>query len=138
MPVINLPEEIISRLNVLGLDILTTYQFAVDIDRVGGPAGVNEFLAGFTGVKGIGDRIEVREIEEGGYLGIHKFPQRSKLNSIELVRGMSFSRALWDWYNQVRNWTKGDPDYRRTLSVYILNSIIRNPGEPIQFEVWRF
>lgn len=139
MPIIDLPSTILERLDQIGLEPLKRFQFAVqfDADSYG-----TQYVMGFDSVSGIGDTIEVRDIKEGGYPGIHRFPRKSQLDQIVLSKAMTFGDGLWHWFDEVRiPWVRGKPNYARTLSVSMLDII--NPtkvtgGEPIQFEVWRF
>jgi len=53
---------------------------------------------------------------------------------------MSFNSGMWDWFEEVRDWKKGKPNYSRTLSVVMLDHISTKQlrGEIIPFEVWSF
>lgn len=113
---------------------LKNFRFAVQID---GDITQNKFVGGFNRIQGIGDGVDIRNIKEGGYPGIHRFPRNSKFKPFKLIKGMSFSRTLWDWYHDVITWTKGKPSYRKTMSIYILDSVtLEEFGLP--YEVWRF
>ena len=127
MAVANLPNNIIEKLDFLGLEVFKRYQFAVSID--GDYPGANYF-AGFTGVIGVGGTIEVKEVKEGGYPTSHKFARNTINNTLKLVRGMTYNRSLWEWFNEVRQWKRGLPKYTRTMSIIMLDYI--------PFEVWRF
>lgn len=116
------------------LSVLKGYRFAVNID---GDITENQFVAGFNQIQGLGDAVEIETVKEGGYPGVYNFPRFSNFRPIKLVKGMSFSRSLWDWYHSVRMWTKGKPSYLRSMSIYILDSIsLFDLGIP--YEVWRF
>lgn len=134
MTIAGLPDEIIDRLNMLGLEPLTRFQFAVSIE---GQVPGSGFIAGFHRVEGLAGLIEVRDVREAGYRGIHQFPRRSTPQALTLTRGLTFSRYLWNWYLSVLEWTKGKDDYRRNVSVYQLLRVTKPVGE-IPFEVWRW
>lgn len=134
MPIVDLPDGIISRLNILGLERLREFQFAVQID---GDLFGNQFVLGFESVIGLGDTIDVRKVQEGGHTGQHSFPRRRQNDAITLVRGMTLHKGLWAWFDQVRNWGIGRPDYRRTLSLFMLDQE-RLAGEPVNYEVRRW
>jgi len=134
MALAGLPDEIVDRLNVLGLEPLTRFQFAVSIE---GQLPGSRFLAGFRNVEGLHGVIDVREVREGGFRGVHQFPRRSNPQALTLTRGLSFGRYLWDWYLSVLEWTKGADDYRRNVSIYQLSRIVKPVGE-LPFEVWRW
>ena len=129
-----LPREVLDKLNVLGLQALTTFQFALQID--GHPFGSQTYL-GFSRVTGISDNAELLEVMEGGHRGIHRFPNRSMTTAIQIVQGMTFSRFMWQWYQDAVNWSKTKPDYRRNVSIYML-SRISVASQDIPFEVWRW
>lgn len=135
MNLASLPEALKSRLNLLGLEPLTRFQFAVAIEGVA--------AAGFNEVQGIENSMDVREVTEGGYPGVHKFPRLYRTSAITLMRGLTFSRALWDWHQEVVEWTKGRPDYTRSASIYMLSQILPPTDSiirigPLPYEVWRF
>lgn len=134
MAIANLTSDIIEKLDFLGLEVLKSFQFAVSID---GDMFGSEFLLGFEKVIGLSDAVETRDVKEGGYSGIHRFPRRATIKPIQLVRGMTLNREFYKWFDEVRNWEKGFPSYAKTLSVIMLSHIMVK-GEPIQFEVWRF
>lgn len=133
MAVGGLPQEIVDRLGVSIFEPLTRFEFAVDIDGALGPGA--PLVAGFRSVRGLGDRVVIREVEEGGYAGVHRYPRRVAMNRITLERGMGFDRSLWNWYQETINWTKGKPSYRRTMSIYTLAHVGANLPS---FQVWRF
>jgi phage tail-like protein len=134
MALASLPIELIEKLDLFGLEVLKRFQFAVSID--GNLPGFNYFM-GFNSVTGLADRVDVREVKEGGFNGVHRFPRRGANDSIKLIRGMTFSSSMHDWFIEVKNWTKGKPSYTKTMSVAMLDHI-SILGQPIQFEVWRF
>jgi phage tail-like protein len=133
MAVGGLPGEVIDRLGGSRFEPLTRFEFAVDIDGVLGPGA--PFVTGFRRVAGLGDHVAIREVKEGGHPGVHRFPRRVAMNRITLERTMGFDRSLWDWYQETINWTKGDPSYRRTMSIYTLTHISATVPS---FQVWRF
>lgn len=137
MSIINIPANILEKLDFLGLEALKRYQFAVSIDN---EHFGYQYLVGFERISGLGDMINVRDVQEGGHPGIHRYPRRVKRDSIQLVRVMTFNHGLWEWFEEVRSWQKGKPSYSRTLSIIMLDYISprQTGGQPIQFEVWRF
>jgi phage tail-like protein len=135
MNVLDLPQEVISRLNVLDLEKLKGFRFAVQIDSE--PAG-KQFVAGFNQVSGLTDESEIRTIREGGWSGVHEFPARVKASPLVLKRGMTFSRSLWNWRKEVSEWTKGQPGYTRSLSVILLDTVNAPVIGEVTFEAWRW
>lgn len=134
MSLISAPEQIIEALDILGLERLKSFNFAVQID---GQFTGSQFVLGFESVDGLSETLDVKEVLEGGYPGRHKFPRKARQNAITLVRGMTFSRSFWNWHQEVINWTKGQPDYRRTMSIYMLDQIVKI-GMAVKFEAWRW
>jgi phage tail-like protein len=130
----DLPQEVLLRLDVLGLEPLKRFQFAIGIE--GAIAG-SRFIAGFREVTGITLVTDVRAVRESGYRGEHTFPRKTPSQSLTLLKGLDFSRYLWNWYQEVLRWTKGRPDYRRNLSIYQISHIHANAGD-MPFEVWRW
>jgi len=137
MPIANLPTDIIQKLDFLGLEALKSYQFAVSLDK---DIFGYQYIAGFDKITGLGDGVGVRDVQEGGFPGVHRYPRRILRESIQLVRVMSFNSGLWNWFEEVRDWKKGNPSYARTLSVIMLDHIAPRTlrGTAIPFEVWRF
>ena len=122
-------------LDVFGLDLekLTTFRFAVQVDG----HSTQDALCGFQRVVNVGEAVDVREVLEGGYPGRHKFPRHSKHGAIQLVKGMTTSRHLWNWHQAVVSWDKGEPDYRRTMSIFMLDE--HNVGGALfPYEVWHW
>jgi len=137
MSIADLPQEVIDQLNVLNLEKLKRFQFAVQIDGNLGGGYVSGLIAGFDRIRGLGDEVEIREVQEGGYPGKYRFPRKSKQNAITLTRGMTYSRSLFDWYREVAGWTKGKDDYRRNVSIIMLDRIEIAAGQ-IEYEAWRW
>lgn len=131
---IPLPRNLVDRLNFLGLERLREYQFAVQIDGLF--PGSKELL-GFDSVVPLRDISDVREIKEGGFPGIHKFPKISSSIPITLSRGFTSGRSLWTWRKQVTHWTKGEPNYTRTMAIFVLD-LSNIAVVPVRYEVWRF
>lgn len=137
MSIINLPQDVLDKLDFLHLEVFKRFQFAVSID---GDFFGSQFIVGFERIIGVGDSVDVRDVREGGHPGVYYFPRRSRRDTISLVRGMTLNKGLWNWFDEVRNWKKGKPNYARTMSIMILDHISppQTKGQPIQFEVWRF
>jgi len=135
MSIAGLPDQIIDKIGLMSaiVEPLTRFEFAVEIDGVLGPG--SPFVAGFRRIRGLGDSVQVREVEEGGYPGVHRYPRRSNLNQISLERGMGFDRSLWNWYQEVATWEKGKPSYRRTMSIYNLKNFDTTLPS---VQIWRF
>jgi len=131
---LDLPQSIIQYLNVLDLEKLKAFRFAVQID---GDFTGKEFVIGFADVQGLASEVDVKTVREGGYPGIHKFPRKARQGPLVLKRAMTFSRAMLEWYLEVRNWTKGKDDYTRSLSVFLLDAVTKPLGEVV-YEVWRW
>lgn len=137
MAIVNLPQNILDKLDFLNLEVLKRFQFVVSID---GDFFGSQFIIGFEKIVGIGGSVEVRDVREGGHPGNYYFPRTSRRDTILLVRGMTLNPGLWNWFNEVRNWKKGKSNYARTMSITMLDHISprQTKGEPIPFEVWRF
>ena len=134
MGLLDLPQSIIQHLNVLDLERLKAFRFAVQID---GDFTGKAFVVGFAAVQGLSSEVDVKTIREGGYPGLHKFPRKVKQGPLILKRTMTYSRAMWEWYLQVQNWTKGQDNYTRSLSVFLLDAVTKPIGEVV-YEVWRW
>jgi phage tail-like protein len=130
----NLPAELINKLDVLGLEPLTAFQFALQIDGL--PLG-STYLLGFNQIQGLKSALQIRSVEEGGNKHIHQFPRRIESNALVLTKGMSYSQFFWQWHNDAINWTKDAPDYRRTASVFMLHRL-HLVGIDIPYEVRRW
>jgi phage tail-like protein len=145
----DLPDEVMSRLNIFGLEKLRAYSFFVQIDSPPRYTGsqVIESLLGFSELSGIGESLRVKIVEEGGNPRQHKFPRMKESPDLIMRRGMTLSRSFYDWYQEAANWTKGKSDYRRTMSIYIVDysnpALIAPSGSKIDiaifpYEAWRF
>ncbi len=124
----DLPDEIVTKLNVAGLEPLKEFLFGITIDDVS--FGVNE-------ISGISDAVNIKKYKEGGYPGLHRIPFSSSNKPIIIKRKMMTSRALWNWFQEVKNWTKGKPDYRRSMSIFMIERLFLS-GQDVPFEVWRW
>jgi phage tail-like protein len=61
----------------------------------------DDLWGGFTQCSGFAARRDVLEIREGGLnTYTHKLPGRISYGSITLQRGVMFSNALWDWFEE--------------------------------------
>ncbi len=141
-----LPQAVLDRLDILHLEKLRTNRFAVQIDAghdVTDRRGLTVMryaasaVLGFEKVEGLHGQVDVREVREIGFRGVHRFPRRSRHPALRLIRGLATSHRLWDWFCEVREWTKGGPDYRRSLSIFMLDSVA-TPGGLVDYEVWRW
>jgi len=130
----DLPQSVIDKLDVLGLEPLTRFQFAVSVE---GMVPGARFIAGFREATGLHSVIDVREVKEAGYRGVHSFPRKVPPQEVKLTRGFTFSRYLWHWHLAVVKWMRGMPDYRRNLSIYQLHRLHSFAGD-LPFEVWRW
>ena len=130
----NLPRSTLSGLNLVNLETLKAFSFAVEID---GHLPIGRFVAGFSRVEGLEDRVKVKTIDEGGFPGTHRFPGRRQNSPVRLIRGMSLDQFFWEWWQQVVNWVPGQPSYCRTLSVYITDRFFA-AGRVVTYEAWRW
>ena len=79
----------------LRFDPAPTYLFYVEL------AGV--IVALFTECGGLSVKRDTEKVEEGGVNDyVHRLPGRITQSNITLKRGLSVSRALWDWFQQGR------------------------------------
>lgn len=75
-------------------DPYRNYNFVVEID------GIQQ--AGFSDCSGFGASTDPIEYREGGKnTTTHKLPGQTKYTNIVLKRGLTDSRDLYDWYNDV-------------------------------------
>jgi phage tail-like protein len=75
-------------------DPYRNFYFKVEID------GIQQ--AGFTDCSGIGSTTDPIEYREGGMTkSVIKLPGITKFNNLTLKWGMSVSRDLYDWYNDI-------------------------------------
>ena len=76
-------------------DPAPAYLFYVELSGV--------VVALFTECSGLSVTREVEEVVEGGVNNYtHKLPGRVRFSNITLKRGLSLSRALWDWFQEGR------------------------------------
>ncbi len=129
-----LPETLIDRLDVLDLQPLTEHRFAVEIEGL--PPG-SRFVAGFSAVRGLTARLQVREVNEGGFRGVHRFARRRQDSAVTIQRLMTADRFLWDWHAEASGWEPGKPDYTRSVSIYMIDAVSIS-GLEVPFEVWRW
>ena len=134
MPIFDISGNVLSALNVLGLEKLKSFQFVVEID---GELTGNKFVAGFQNIVGFSDRVNVSEVVELGYNGTHKFPRNSPQSGLTFSRGMTYDRTMWNWFQSAKNCYREKPDYRKTMSVYMIDyvNVFSNLAP---FEVWRW
>jgi len=135
MAIANLPNDLVERLDLLGLEPLRRFAFAAHFD---GQLYGSQFIMGFQEITGLGGSVDVREVKEAGSKYTHIFPRTARSDTITLRRGMTASRAMWQWFNDVRNWEKGMPSYARTLTISLLLTIDPIGVGPVSFEVWKF
>jgi phage tail-like protein len=135
VPILDLPNQVIEKLDVLDLRQLTGLQFVVQIDGDGFVG--KETVAGFRQVRGLSAELDIFTLKEGGFPGVHTFPRRERSSVIRLQRPLTFSRSLWNWYLQGREWRKGAPSYIRTMSIYLLDTV-GGAGQAITYEAWRW
>jgi phage tail-like protein len=75
-------------------DTYTQHQFGIEI------AGVVNAI--FDEVSGLGAKMDVFEVKEGGLNGyIHRLPGRVTHSNITLKWGSAYTTALYDWYASV-------------------------------------
>ncbi|MFQ5380400.1 MAG: phage tail protein [Dehalococcoidia bacterium] len=92
-------------------DPLLAFRFAVEIDGIE--------AAQFLECSGLRAETEVFEYKEGGLNSrSHKLPVRTKFSNLTLKQGLSESRELVDWFQQLvdRGWSAED---RRDLSIVV-------------------
>lgn len=78
-----------------------------------------ESLGGFSECTGISLDFPTFDYSEGGRNGeTLKFPTRGNQSNIVLKRGI-VNRRLWNWYAML---IRGEPRFRRTASIQILDS----------------
>ena len=79
----------------LRFDPAPTYLFYVELSGV--------IVALFTECSGLSVKRETEKVTEGGVNDyVHRLPGRITQSNISLKRGLSVSRALWDWFQQGR------------------------------------
>jgi len=71
----------------------TSATFIVEVD--------GKILGSFREVKGLGGKVEIFEVTEGGENGfVHKLPGRFTFDDVTLRRGMTFDNGLYNWFNE--------------------------------------
>ena len=61
----------------------------------------SRILGEFREVKGLGGKVEVFEVIEGGENNfVHKLPGRFTFDDVTLRRGVTFDNGLYDWFNE--------------------------------------
>lgn len=92
------------------------FRFHVEFD------GIIE--GGFSSVTNLEQQMEPEEYEEGGNNRYtHKLPTRFAQSNVELQRGVTDSRFLWDWVGKLREGATWTRDSRKTIGVYLLNAV---------------
>lgn len=131
-----IPVDVLRQFNILGLEQLRGYRFAV---QMFGTLTSSPFVAGFNELDGLAGEMVVRTVDEGGFAGSHKFPRRRVDSALTIRRGMTLSRSLYRWFESVANWTKGAPDYRRNVTIFMIDSVaVPVMKKQLSFEVWRW
>ncbi len=75
-------------------DPYLAFRFRVEINSV--------IEASFSECSGLQVETEIEEYREGGVNDfVHKFPKRTKYQTITLKRGLTDSEELWDWHQDV-------------------------------------
>lgn len=133
----DLPNEVIEALDVLDLRQLLGLRFVVQIDGVGFRG--KETVAGFRSVNGLVSDLDIATVREGGVGQVHTFPRRERQPTVSLVRPVTYSRSLWNWFDEGRRWHKGRPDYTRTMSIYLLDGVhLADAVGEVVYEAWRW
>ncbi len=89
-------------------NIATSFKFWVEIDDI--------FVAGFSEVSGLEAETEIEEYREGGVNGyVHKLPKGVRFPNLVLRKGMTYSPALWNWYES----TIDGPIQRKTGAIVL-------------------
>ena len=71
----------------------TSATFIVEVD--------GKILGSFREVRGLGGKVEIFEVKEGGENGfVHKLPGRFTFDDVTLKRGMTFDNGLYNWFNE--------------------------------------
>jgi phage tail-like protein len=79
----------------LRFDPAPAYLFYVELSGI--------IVALFTGCGGLSVQRDTDKVQEGGVNDVvRQLPGRLKYSNITLKRGLSISRALWDWFQQGR------------------------------------
>lgn len=142
MSMFNTPDSILDKVNVLDLEKFKTFRFAIAIDN-STPEKISpeeygySMIAGVEKISGLQDEVEIKTVKELGFSGVHQYPRSRRPSQIEIEHGVTFSRYLFDWYQEVLNWTKGKPDYRRQVSIFLLDDITV-AGQTGTYETWRW
>lgn len=131
----DIPKDVLSQLNIVGLEKLKAFQFFVTFDNPSTSYG--SAVLGFDRIEGLTESIEVEAIPDGGNKRLYKFPRKKSDNKLVLRKGLTLNRAMYQWYLEVANWTKGKPSYLRTMSIYLLDRV-NLIGSPIAYEAWSF
>jgi len=80
--------------------------------------------AGFQEVIGLGVGIPPFAIPEPGSAHDFQFPNKVENKPLTLVRGVDFFGALFKWIKDVEGWRPGRPDYRKHLSIYLMEHVV--------------
>lgn len=78
------------------IDPFRNFNFLVDLDGIA--------LVSFTECTGLGSTTEIIETREGGdNTTVHKLPGKTTFSDITLKRGLTTSKELWEWRQQIIN-----------------------------------
>ena len=92
-------------------DPYLSFRFHVEIDSL--------TVGGFSSVSGLEHQMDPEEYEEGGNNRFtHRLPTRYTQPNVVLERGMTDSRALWEWLENAR---EGSIE-RRTVRIALQNT----------------
>lgn len=100
---------------LLVLDRPTTYQFMVEIDNIS--------WTGYRTVTLPTHNLASYRIEELTEKASTRIFEHGELGMITLEKSLLWTTELEDWFYEHENYIKGDPDYRRTMSIVQLYKV---------------
>jgi phage tail-like protein len=112
--------------NALANFKMKRFAFLISID---GHAELTQ--AGFEGVQGLGLPLPPFVISEAGSVRKWQFPDKVEVKPLTLVHGIDFFGDLFQWIKDAETWEPGKPDYRKHLSIYLMERIVSRTAHGI-------
>jgi phage tail-like protein len=102
----------VKRFTGLSMDPFKTHRFVLDVQGL--------FVGGFMTIEGIGSRVAVETVREGGGNGVeYKLPGQVTCSDLVMTSGLTFADPMWLWY---RCTLFGKP-LRKNGTVYLMDDL---------------
>ena len=106
----DLPTYAVKRMTGLSMDPFKTHRFVLDIQGI--------FVGGFMTIEGMGSKVAVETVREGGANGAeYKLPGQVTYSDLVMTSGLTLVDPMWLWY---RCTMYGKP-LRKNGTVYLMD-----------------